>query len=463
MSNKHNSSAKEHFNKLIQFRQAAYGCLGQARDAMFELGDAVIQMRQVQSFAELSCAPAFRRKWPSVYEALQDGHPKRAALLQLYLKQPVREGRLVLAGDHTAWSRLWAETLAGRSYQHQPDPMPGHRPVTLGHGYSTLAVVPETQGSWALPLLHERITNQKPVESGAHQLRQTCSLLSVRPISLWDSEYGCAAFLLATADVKADKLIRLRTNLCLEGATKPRTSSRGTAPKHGVKFKFKDPTTWWEADQVQEYTDPVFGPLTVRIWKGLRFSKALECRMTVVQVERKQASDSRRQPRLLWFGWVGEEPPEHWWNLYGRRYPVDHWYRFAKGRLHWTLPRLATPEQAERWSDLMPLLTWELWLARDIVQDSPLPWQKAQANLSPARVCQGMQNILVAIGTPTRACKTRGNSPGWPAGQPRTHRKPQEIIRSEQWKTIRAHKQSVSPGQTPKRGRPKKDLTSTHA
>ena len=159
MSNKHSSSAKEHFNKLIQFRQAAYGCLGQARDAMFELGDAVIQMRQVQSFVELSCAPAFRRKWPSAYEALQDGNPKRTALLELYLNLLGTEERLVLAGDHTAWSRLWAETLAGRSYQHQPDPMPGHRPVTLGHGYSTLAVVPEMQGSWALPLLHERITS----------------------------------------------------------------------------------------------------------------------------------------------------------------------------------------------------------------------------------------------------------------------------------------------------------------
>ena len=77
MSNKHNSSATEHFNKLIQFRQAAYECMGNAQDALFELSDAVIQMRQVQSFAELSCAPVFRRKWPSVYEALQDGRPQR--------------------------------------------------------------------------------------------------------------------------------------------------------------------------------------------------------------------------------------------------------------------------------------------------------------------------------------------------------------------------------------------------
>ena len=456
MSDKHNSRATEHFNKLIEFRQVAYGLLGNARDALFELSDAVIQMRQVQSFAEFSCAPAFRRKWPSVYEALQDGRPDRAGLLQLYLSQLAASERLVLAGDHTAWSRLWAETLSGRSYQHQPTPIPGRRPVTIGHGYSTLAVIPESRGSWALPLIHERIAHQKPVETAARQLGQVCRYLSVRPLSLWDSEYGCAAFLRATAQVQADKLIRLRTNLCLEGPTKPRSHRRGAPPKHGIQFKFPDPTTWWQPDQIVESTDPVWGPLRVRVWRGLRFRKALDCYMLVAQVERLQAPGTRRQPKLLWLAWVGEEPPEHWWRLYSQRYPVDHWYRFAKGRLHWTLPRLATPEQGERWSDLMPFLTWELWLARPLAEDRPLPWQKSQTQLSPGRVCQGMQNILVAIGTPTRMCKSRGVSPGWPKGQPRSHPQRYELIRSEQWKIMRTRKQVLQPGQKPKRGRPKK-------
>jgi hypothetical protein len=35
-----------------------------------------------------------------------------------------------------------------------------------------------------------------------------------------------------------------------------------------------------------------------------------------------------------------------------------------------------TPEQMETWSDLMPALTWQLWLARDAVEDAPLLWQK---------------------------------------------------------------------------------------
>ncbi|MEH1953316.1 MAG: hypothetical protein V7K99_06350 [Nostoc sp.] len=81
---------------------------------------------------------------------------------------------------------------------------------------------------------------------------------------------------------------------------------------------------------------------------------------------------------------VGEEMPsiEKVWRLYLRRFPVDHWYRFLKQRLHWTVPKLSTPKQCERWSDLMPLMTWELWLARDIVTDNPLPWQKSLDNLT---------------------------------------------------------------------------------
>ncbi len=39
--------------------------------------------------------------------------------------------------------------------------------------------------------------------------------------------------------------------------------------------------------------------------------------------------------------------------------------------LHWTVPKLSTPKQCERWTYLLPLMTWELWLARDIVADNP--------------------------------------------------------------------------------------------
>ena len=60
------------------------------------------------------------------------------------------------------------------------------------------------------------------------------------------------------------------------------------------------------------------------------------------------------------------------WELYLRRFAIEHWNRFMKQRLHWTLPKLGTTEKGQRWSDLMPLLTWQLWLGREIIEDNPL-------------------------------------------------------------------------------------------
>lgn len=112
-------------NYLQQFRQDVYAVLGNARDALFDLMDAVLVSRSVASFAELSLTPVFRRQWSSLYEALQDSNPPRQNLMQLYVKQLPQANQLVLAGDHTAWSRPQAVTLKDRTYEHQAQPMAG--------------------------------------------------------------------------------------------------------------------------------------------------------------------------------------------------------------------------------------------------------------------------------------------------------------------------------------------------
>ena len=75
-------ATEEQFTPLLAFRQAAYECLDAAGDALFELCDAVMLTPSATSFAELSLCPAFRRRWPSVYEALEDGRIDRDGLLK---------------------------------------------------------------------------------------------------------------------------------------------------------------------------------------------------------------------------------------------------------------------------------------------------------------------------------------------------------------------------------------------
>jgi hypothetical protein len=148
--------------------------------------------------------------------------------------------------------------------------------------------------------------------------------------------------------------------------------------KHGDKFKLNDASTWNEATQSIEVNHAKLGRIKVSLWSKLHFRKAATRSMSLIRVERLNEQGILRVSKPLWLAWLGEQMPtlEEVWQLYLRRFTVDHWYRFLKQRLHWTLPKLSTPKQCERWSDLMPIMTWELWLARDIVADNPLPGAK---------------------------------------------------------------------------------------
>lgn len=167
--------------------------------------DAVLLTRSAYCLADFSLCPVFRRKWSSIYEAVQDTRPQRQRLMRLYIEQMQKQGRIVLAGDHTAWSRPDAVTLQDRTIEHySTNAIPGNLPITKGEGYSTIAWIPEAEGSWALPLRHERITSwESPIDKrlrhfpafqkagnnaqSVWQLGQVCKYLPVRPISMWDS------------------------------------------------------------------------------------------------------------------------------------------------------------------------------------------------------------------------------------------------------------------------------------
>jgi hypothetical protein len=406
---------------LTTFRKRAYTLLGNGRDSLFDLMDAVLTTRSVPSFAELSLSPMFRRQWSSLYKGLERHRCAGNTLLPLYGEQvcPGPSERVILAGDHTAWPRLWSPTLKERTYEHHPVPHPGAHPVTLGQGYSTLAWVPEAQGSWALPLLHERISSfESPLTQAAAQLRQVTAVLAQRPVSLWDAEYGCARFVQLTADIEADKVMRLRSNRVLYGPP-PAYAGRGRPRKHGAKFKLHDSSTWWPATETQSVIDERFGQLRLRSWSNLHFYATPAIAMHLMLVERLDAHGQRTH-RPLWLIAIGDHLPPlaALWPLYLRRFCVDHWYRFIKQRLHWCLPHLATAEQSDRWSHLMPLMTWQLWLARHQTQHC-LPWQKPMPQPSPGRVANAFAPLLAVIATPASPPKPRGKSPGWPMGQQR--------------------------------------------
>ena len=94
--------------------------------------------------------------------------------------------------------------------------------------------------------------------------------MEVRPITLWDSEYGCAKFVQLTADINADKLIRLRPNRCIWGQPKS-AKKMGRPRKHGDKMKLSDPTTWAVPVESMEINDPTWGIVKIRAMESISF------------------------------------------------------------------------------------------------------------------------------------------------------------------------------------------------
>jgi hypothetical protein len=397
------------FEQLQQFRQTLYDNLGKAKDAIFELMDAVLVSGSIVSFVSLSQSPVFRRGWSSAYAALHDGRvPRRKLMKQLVREVPTHEQPL-LVGDSSSWLRPGAETLKDRSFQR------GKGEVGVaGQSYSTLAWVPESEGSWVLPLRHERITSfETPASKAAFQLQQVSRQLGVRPLAVYDRGYGNASFVNQTDAIEADLLLRLASNRCVYGAPPP-YPGRGAPAKHGHKMKLNDPQSWTLPTETVEVADTQFGRVRVTRWSAYHFRKSPKRAMEMLRVEVLETPKGKRRFTPLWLAWLGQTMPplENLWLKYLRRFTIEHWYRFAKQRLYWTHPQLSSTQATERWSDLMPLLSWQLWWARAECVDAPLPWQSAQDNLSPGRVAQAFASILAAIGTPAVAPKPRGKSPG---------------------------------------------------
>jgi len=407
--------------ELSAFRQAVYtDCLTARRDALFELGDAVLTTPWITSPVALSLAPCFRRKWPSVLDGLSDGSLDREALSQVVLRYAPQEADPLWVIDHTLWSRPDAEILPDRGFYHQPTRVRGVKPIGIGHAYTTVGIVPETSGSWCLPLDGRRIsTTQTPVEAGALQLKQLLAKGDVRPLILGDSEYACAPFLKDMAGQPCDLLLRVRPNRVLYREPGP-YRGMGRPRKHGDRLALADPTTWGSPDQTWEGADPTGRPTRVRAWNKVHFKGADSVPGTLILVEWPEAQGTRRDPKRLWLFWVGSTLPplSQLAPLYGRRFSMEHLYRFQKTTLGWDRAQLGDLASSQRWTDLLTLVYWELWIARSQVQDHRLPWdRRPRPTLTPGQVRRSMAGLLAQIGTPADAPKPRGKSPGRQKGQ----------------------------------------------
>ena len=122
------------------------------------------------------------------------------------------------------------------------------------------------------------------------------------------------------------------------------------------------------------------------------------------------------------------------WQAYGQRYDVEHYFRFGKQRLLMAAYQTPDVEHEENWMQIVALVYMQLWLARDLAEALPRPWERylPEANretASPSTVQRDFGRIIRQIGTPAEPPKPRGKSPGRAKGERQHPRKRQPVIK----------------------------------
>ncbi|WP_433227319.1 hypothetical protein [Microtetraspora malaysiensis] len=136
--------------------------------------------------------------------------------------------------------------------------------------------------------------------------------------------------------------------------------------------------------------------------------------------------DRDPKPVWLWSSAVGATAADvdRCWQAFLRRFDIEHTFRLFKQTLGWTVPKIRTPQAADRWTWLIIAAHTQLRLARPLTADLRRPWEKPAppGRLTPARVRRGFRNLHAKTALPASAPKPSKPGPGRPPGS--KNRKP---------------------------------------
>lgn len=412
------------FNILREFRHGLYQAFRRSRDVLFELCEALLTEVSAHSLPELSLSPFFTRRWHSIYKALRRGAIDRSELRALFcnfIPSPPPGQRLVIGVDATNIVRQYSPTARDRTCLQVHNLPHGQSATTYGWQFSTVVVLPTQPSSQTYLLEQSRITSQTTAgQVAAEQLERLVGLLPGETLLEADRYYGSAKFVKATQKVHLDKLLRIKSDRVFYRVPAPPTGKRGAPAKHGPVFKCKDATTQGVADEVWEGVDESYGPVKVERWRHLHFRSLPLLGVEVIKVTRPKATNKRRDPRVSWFGYVGQTPLalSEVVSFYRRRYSQEHGYRFDKQALLWEEAHLRRVEEFERWSWLLAAVHNQIVLALPLLTSEEVcyAWQNCKKTLTPGQARRGMGRIISKLGSPVERVKGRGKSAGRSVG-----------------------------------------------
>jgi DDE superfamily endonuclease len=431
--------------QLRAFRASFYDCLTRWADALFELSDAVLcSPAPISSVPTLSLEPAFRRSHGSLYKALDRGVIDTDRLRALLVANRPEGWPLIFAVDASSWPRCNAETSPERGFYYSASTHSAGQPIVAGWSYQWITQLDWAMDSWTAPLDALRIpAGGDATTATITQIRRLLALLPVdgpMPMFVFDAGYDAAALSHELTDDRVQVVVRIRDDRVFYTSPPPPAPGRAGRPRrHGQRFGCADDSTSWpEPAQTLTAADPRYGTVHVQAWPGLHprlgrrghwtnHDQTPTVTGTVVRVQVAHLpKPTAHAGKTLWL-WVASSEPvniDTAWRAYLRRFDIEHTYRFVKNTLGWTAPAIRTPAQADRWTWLIVATYTQLRLARGLVADNRLPWQRPRApsKLTPARVRRGFRHLHPQLGTPTSPPKSTTPGPGRPKGTKRAPR-----------------------------------------
>lgn len=418
---------ESNFTRIRNFRQQYLPCFLKRRDALASLVEAVKQTTHLNSFVELSLAPTFRHRWHSIY-AITDAEIAVEKLNLLCLAQVPERPAVYYALDVMNVRRAESETLKERKVCHGAKREAFGNGVVLGLPYSILAFTENASSSWAMTVSSERVKPEdKAVAVAVKQIEWLFENKSEAETSVGlDGGYGNVGFFLGLKGKEAFAVARLRNDRTLYRRPKRRAGGRGNQAKYGEKFKFNEPESLGEAEEIIEFEDEKHGQVRIEKWSKLRFRVAKE--VVEIEVMRSQIHLEReetKRPKPRWYGiHNGTKEKTELKRCYltaKHRWTIEPSNRFRKERLYAESPKFREAESSDKWLKMSQIIEWETYLWRENAKDERMPWQAelSAEKLTPGRVLKSLALNLGEVGEFSPEVLPRGKSSGWEKGRVR--------------------------------------------
>jgi len=436
---------------LSHFRVEFYDCLYKRGDALFELTDALLCADgPVKTLVELCLAAEHRRGHGAMYAALDAGWLEptrlRRALASLPLPRAAN-GRIVLAVDVSNWLRPDAPTSSDRLFCHcYGRGGRGSDQFVPGWPYSLVAALERGRTSWVALLDAVRLGPADDATAvTATQLRQVVERLILAGhwhqgdadiLIVMDSGYDGTRLAHVLADLPVEIVVRIRSDrVMLRDPGPPRSTPRGGRPRrHGGVLTLAKPDTWHTPHTATSTRTTRYGKANALAWdrmhprlqrRGpwLEYTDAelpvLHGTLIRLQVEHLPG-EREAKPLWLWSSTTSltSDDVDVRWQVFLRRFDLEHTFRFLKQTLGWTRPKVRRPDTADLWTWLVIVAHTQLRLARTLAADLRHPWERPlpQGKLTPARVRRGFRHIRPTTALPAAVPKPPYPGPGRPPG-----------------------------------------------